>query len=299
MLGTEAHVASRSRSPLKFFLLVFALSVPFLLIGAATEVQLSRDLPVSALIFLVPVIAASILVYREDGAAAVTELLQRSFDYRRIGSRAWYGPIVLLVPGVYALTYVVMRVMGLPLPSVQFPLLAGLGASLVYFIAAMCEELGWMGYAIDPMQERWSALYASILLGLVWSPFHLVPLLQHGRSLVWIAWWSLSTMSLRVLFVWIYNSTGKSVFAVAVTHALTNLSNVGPFLDFGPGGYPYDAQRISALIVTFAAAIVAITWGHKRWFGTEGVAGSPAPQRVSDPSTRAVREGSDAPLSSR
>lgn len=49
------------RSPLKFFVLVFALSVPFWLLGAVTGGQLSPDLPVSALIFVCPVIAASIL----------------------------------------------------------------------------------------------------------------------------------------------------------------------------------------------------------------------------------------------
>lgn len=124
----------------------------------------------------------------------------------------------------------------------QFPVLAALGVLLASFFAGLTEELGWMGYAIDRMQQRWSALRASVLLGLVWAGFHLVPLVQHGRSLGWIAWWCLSTVALRVLVVWLYNNTAKSVFAAALFHAMINLSYIGPFLDFGPEGYPHRAQ---------------------------------------------------------
>src|ERR671917_2691078 len=49
-----------------------------------------------------------------------------------------------------------------------------------------------MGYAADPMQERRSALTTGIILGLVWAIWHFVPLIQMGRTLTWIAWWTLS-----------------------------------------------------------------------------------------------------------
>ena len=51
-------IASRSRSPLKFFLLVFALSIPFSLIGAVTGLQLYPGIPVTALAFVCPATAA-------------------------------------------------------------------------------------------------------------------------------------------------------------------------------------------------------------------------------------------------
>lgn len=47
---------------LSFFLLVFALSVPFWVIGAATGVELLPGLPVAGLMAFCPAIAASILV---------------------------------------------------------------------------------------------------------------------------------------------------------------------------------------------------------------------------------------------
>jgi membrane protease YdiL (CAAX protease family) len=261
MVGVEEAIATRSRSPLKFFLLAFALSTPIWLLGAVTRARLSADLPVGSFIWVTPAIAASILVYRENSTAGVARLLRRSFDHRRIRAKGWYVPILLLPPGIYVLTYGVMRLLGLPLPTVHLPLLAGLGMFAAFFIAGEFEELGWSGYALDPLQARWSALQAAVLLGLVWAAFHMVPLLQHGRSVGWIAWWTLSTVALRVLLTWVYNNTGNSVFAVVLMHAMTNLAWIGPFLDFGSVGYPDDAMRISALIMAVAAGIVTVAWG--------------------------------------
>jgi membrane protease YdiL (CAAX protease family) len=246
---------SISKSPLIFFLLVFALSIPLWLMGALTPLELLPGLPVSTLNVFCPLIAASILVYREDKTAGVTELLKRSFDYRRIRAKVWYVPTVLLNPAIAVLAYGLMRLVRVPLPAPQFPVLAALTMFLASFVAALGEELGWSGYAIDPMQDRWNALQASILLGLVWATWHIVPLVQAHRSPAWIAWWFLSTVAQRVLIVWLYNNTGKSVFATALFHAISNVSTL-LFPEY------YD-PRITGLITAFAAVIVTVVWGPR------------------------------------
>jgi Universal stress protein family len=67
-------IAAQPSSPLKFFLLVFALSVPFWLIGAVTGLELLPGLPVSSLMACCPLLAALILVCRENSQAADTGL---------------------------------------------------------------------------------------------------------------------------------------------------------------------------------------------------------------------------------
>ncbi len=208
--------------------------------------------------FFCPVTAALIFVYRENKTAGVSELLKRSFDYNRIRAKIWYVPIVFLNPGVMVLSYGLMRFMGVPLPTPQFTVLAVSAMFLAFFIAASGEELGWSGYIIDPMQDRWGALRAAVLLGLVWAAWHIVPLLEAQRSPAWIAWWCLSTVAARVLMVWLYNNTGKSVFAMALFHAMTNVS----WQLFPIHGSYYD-PRVSGLIVAFAAAIVTAVWGPR------------------------------------
>jgi uncharacterized protein len=241
-----------------FFILVFALSVPFWLIGAQSRLQLVEGLPITTLMVFCPLIAASVLVYRENGLAGVTALLERAFDYSRIRAMVWYLPIVLLNPTVMIISYGVMRWPGMPLPAPEVSVVTALIMFVVLFIFAVGEEAGWMGYAIDPMQERWNALQASLLLGLVWAVWHFVPLLQLGRSPFWIAGWSVSTLALRILIVWLYNNTGSSVFAAILFHTMSNLST---FL-FPNRGSHYDAW-VSGPILATVATVVTILWGPR------------------------------------
>ena len=89
-----------------------------------------------------PLIAAVILVYRENRTAGVTEVLKRCFDYERLRAKVWYAPIVLLIPGVMVLSCGLMRLMGVPLPAPQLPLLAPRVMFLAFFIAALGEFPG-------------------------------------------------------------------------------------------------------------------------------------------------------------
>lgn len=251
-------IVSRSRSPLKFFLLVFALSIPFQLIGAVTSRQLLPGIQMSSLMLVCPAMAAAILVYKENKIPGVIELLKRSFDYKRIRAKIWYAPILLLMPGVAVLTYGLMHSLDLPLTAPRFQFFGALVLFLVLFVAALAEELGWSGYAIDPMQDRWNALQAGILLGLVWATWHVVPLVQANRAAAWIAWWCLYTVAGRVLLTWLYNNTGKSVFAAALYHAMMNIS----WQLFPSHGSHWD-PRITGLIVVFAAVIVTVLWGPR------------------------------------
>lgn len=243
---------------LSFFLLVFVLSIPFWAAGALTNLQLLPALPVSALGFLCPAAAAAILLYRRDGFAGVTGLLKRSFDFKRIEAKIWLAPLVLLEPGVKALSYAALRLSGVPVPPPQFSLLAALALLAAFFIAGLGEELGWMGYAIDPLQERLGALRASLLIGVIWAVWHFIPLLEAQRSLEFIAWWSLATVAERVIIVWLYNNTGGSVFVAAVFHAMLNLT----WQLFPINGSYYD-PRTSGLIAAGVAVIVVIVWGPR------------------------------------
>jgi uncharacterized protein len=245
-------------SPLKFFLLVFALSIPFLLVGALTNLQLLPGIPISGFGFLCPVTAAAILVYRRNGSAGISDLLKRSFDFRRIKAKAWLVPLIFLQPGIMALSYFVMRLTGVPLPLPQFSLLPALALFVGFFIGALGEELGWSGYAIDPLQDRFGALRASLLLGAAWAVWHFVPLLEVPRSWTFIAWWSLGTVAARVIIVWLYNNTGRSVFVAAIFHALLNLT----WQLFPINGSYYD-PRVTGIITAVVAVVVVIVWGSR------------------------------------
>lgn len=136
----------------------------------------------------------------------------------------WLVPVLVLMPAVSFVVYGLMRWLGTPMPAAQFQLFPAMLMFIAFFVGALGEELGWSGYALDPMQERWGALGASVLLGLVGILWHLPPLLLIGRSPTWIAWWCLYALTFRIFAVWLYNNTGRSVFAAALFHATVNMA---------------------------------------------------------------------------
>ena len=139
-------------------------------------------LPMAALMFVCPGLAALILVRRAQGSQGVRALLSRAIDYRGVTPSAWYAPLLLLNPAVFALSYLAMRAFGSTVPSLKMQVVPTLALCLVFLVSAFGEELGWSGYAIDPLQHRWGALRASLLLGIVWAAFHWIALLQVHRS---------------------------------------------------------------------------------------------------------------------
>ena len=73
---TQQRIIETSKSPLKFFLLVLALSIPFWLIGFLDLPKiLLINLPISAMMFVCPMVAALILVHQENEPNGMMELL--------------------------------------------------------------------------------------------------------------------------------------------------------------------------------------------------------------------------------
>jgi membrane protease YdiL (CAAX protease family) len=252
---------SSRKPPLAFFLLVLALSVPFWVVAAMVRqrLPLPMNLPLSSLSVFCPLIAALILVRREDGPGGIRRLLRRVFDYRRIKRKIWYLPIIFGMPLIMVVSYGVMRLMGLPLPAQpRIPLLAAPVLFVVYFAAAAGEEAGWTGYAVEPMQDRWSALKTSLVLGSGWAIWHVTLYAQAHHDLAWIAWQTSSLVAVRLLIVWLYNNTGKAVLTAILFHDMMNVSQ-GLF----PNSASHYDPAVTAPIIMIAAVIVTFLWGAK------------------------------------
>jgi membrane protease YdiL (CAAX protease family) len=254
----------KNRSLLNFVLLLFGLSIPLWVIGAIYDVELFPGFKLFQLSLAMPAVASLILIYRESGKGGVVALLKRTYDFRNIKSKIWYLPILLIYPSIGFLDYLIQLSSGVSMPAPQFSLVILLGYSIVFFMT-FGEELGLTGYAIDPLQRRYSALMSGILLGLIWAGYHIPEFIIGGYySFEWIFWHALYTIAGRVLFVWVYNNSGKSLFSMALLHwtfglfwilfpATGNLQKATPYYD----------PRLAAFIVISYVAIVTLLWGYR------------------------------------
>jgi membrane protease YdiL (CAAX protease family) len=132
-----------------------------------------------------PATAAVLLSDREGGRAGATALLRRSLEFKRSLASAWLLPILLLMRCVALITYALLRAMHIPHATTHCPLPASLILFVAFLVATLGEEIGWSGYAIDPLQHRWSALRASVILGAIWAAWHIVAMVQTGQSSTW------------------------------------------------------------------------------------------------------------------
>ena len=251
----ESNV-SENKSSLKFFLLVFLMSIPFWILGATTR-DLTKilpiKLPISALMTICPLLVAVILVYKEQKTYGVKELLKLSFDFQEIKDKKWYVPIVFLMPTIAALSYCYLKITGGILLEPSIPFLSVVIFFFVFLIGAIGEEVGWSGYVTAPLQKQYGAFKASIIIGVIWAIWHIIPYSQAHQTPIWIFWQCLSTVFLRTIMVWIFNNTHKSVFAMILFHTTINIS---PHL-FPSNGSHYDPFIFSILIII---ATISITW---------------------------------------
>jgi uncharacterized protein len=132
------------RSSARFFLLTFVFSIPFWLIGNAS-LGLPINLPTGALVAVCPLVAAMILIRRDDAPGGRTRLLKRLVD-RSIRPKIWYVPVLLLGPVMLAATYWIMRLARRPMPKPDIPIMWAIGFFVLFFVGAAAEEAGWSGY---------------------------------------------------------------------------------------------------------------------------------------------------------
>jgi membrane protease YdiL (CAAX protease family) len=141
-------------------------------------------------------------------------------------------------------------------PGPPYPFWMVLVWCLIFLVAALGEELGWQGYAVDLLLDRWSALAASVVLGMVWAGWHIVPLIQLGASPTRIVGQCIDMVATRILIVWLYRNTGKSLFAAVLYHAMYNVST----LLLPSYGLHYDPVMV-CIFAAGAAALVTFLWG--------------------------------------
>lgn len=79
------------------------------------------------------------------------EYPREDFDYLLITWKIGYYPLIFLMAFVMILKYGWMILMGPPITGLQFPVLMLPVLLLLFFIAAIGEDVGWLGYTLNPL----------------------------------------------------------------------------------------------------------------------------------------------------
>lgn len=217
-----------------------------------------------------PMVAGMTGTYLTYGKEGRRDYWRRVVDWKRIGAR-WYIVIFLLVPVLMGLAGALDTLLGgsgasWGEPAVEFwarPWTIIPFVLTTFFVGPM-EEFGWRGYVLDRLQERWRPLTASLILGVIWSVWHLPLFLiegtyQYNLGIGSPAFWlfMVGIVPLNVVFTWVYNNTGRSILAAMLLHFMINFT--GEMVDTSMRA---EGFYIGLWIV--AATVVSVMLGAKK-----------------------------------
>lgn len=258
-------------NPWIFFILAFSWSWLFWLFPVLST-QIGTAAPVDTkLLFVIglfgPSLSGIFLTCKNSGWDGVKKLLRRAVRFRI--PLPWLAMIILLPVIVDGTALFLFTRIGGQLPELGFwkqPLMMIPFFFAMFLNGPLPEEFGWRGYALDRLQVRNSALRASLILGAIWSIWHLPMFYCDITGHEYISFWPFMVFvcSLAVLFTWLYNNTDGNLFASILFHTTLNFC----FLVFAlsqmfPGGDNRALLIATAIYAGIAAAVVWI-WGPSK-----------------------------------
>jgi membrane protease YdiL (CAAX protease family) len=174
-----------------------------------------------------------------SGRAGLRELLVRLGRWR-VGAASWAaalltGPVLVAAVLLGLSLYSPDFVPGLLTTEDKLGLIIfGLGWGLVG--GGFLEELGWTGFAVPTLRQRYSALATGLTVGFFWGTWHVLIAAWASSGLAgeaslaefiagFLAFYFVALPAYRVLMVWLYDHTA-SLLLVMLMHAVLSASTL-------------------------------------------------------------------------
>ena len=265
---------------LTYFVLTFVISWGgiLLVIGGPSSIPANSEQAETLVLFVLlalfagPSVAGVLLTGLVNGKAGFRELLSRLLRWR-VGAR-WYAVALLFAP---LLVTVVLLALA-PISPVFLPRILSTSdkASLLLFGivwgligGGLLEELGWTGFAIPQLRQRYGVLTTGFIVGVLWGAWHfLVTLWLSGDAsgalslaifLPASIFYGGSLPAYRVFMVWVYDRTHGSLPVTMLMHASFSASRLilNPLALALVPALAYDFIVAAALWVVIAVIVVA------------------------------------------
>jgi membrane protease YdiL (CAAX protease family) len=206
-----------------------------------------------------PMTGALVLTGLTEGREGLRNLARRILKWRVEGR---YYAFVLLGPaGLFALACLLNRVVTGEWPDLSLlglpdylPYITPIGTlGLWLFTYSLGEESGWRGFALPRLQKNRSAASATLVLALLWAGWHLPAFFYRdtyaGLGMLGFPMFAVSILFTAMVFTWLYNSTGGSVWMAILFHAVFN------WLAVSEAGGQFAAPIMSIPIIVWALVI--------------------------------------------
>jgi len=220
--------------PLRFFFITFLWSwgveIPCVILvktGIMPEVSplySIMQMPIAFLAIMGPAIGAFVSLYSIEGKGAIKNHLKK-FLSLNFGLKVWVS--VFLISGISTfLSWIIPEFFGeARIPTMLqniylFPLFLLLNS----FILGGQEEIGWRGYILPYLENRFGLIVGSLILGTVWAVWHIPLWFIPGTSQTYMNFFAflLSSIGVSYFLSWVKETSGNRLLSCLFAHGTIN-----------------------------------------------------------------------------
>jgi len=202
-----------------------------------------------------PLLSAIIVTWFSAGKSGLKELGNRLrlWKVRPIWWAVAFSPLILGALVILVFFFVTGQTISLStLGEVNFLPPLGIGALALWFLTfGIGEETGWRGFALPRLQEKRSALSATLILATFWALWHLPQFFYLFDPSIAVGW-AFGLFTGAILLTWLFNSANGSVLITAVWHASFN------FITASTAGNGFLAAVVSTIVMVWAVFVVIL-----------------------------------------
>jgi membrane protease YdiL (CAAX protease family) len=233
-----------------FIVLALGLSYATFALPVAGE---SALLAILSVLVIIPTAVAVVLTALVDGRRGVGAFVRQCFQWRC--AVKWYF-IAIALGFVIHLGSSVLALLTGAIPALEIP--APSAAIVIIPIASLLEEIGWRGFALRRLLDRYPPFAATLLIGIPWALLHVVLFVLFEPTVSALAE-GLIVFAFALPLTWIFVKSGGNVLVATVLH-----SSLNAFAFLGSSIPPADVLwyvlASSCLVVAFLLVIDRSMW---------------------------------------
>lgn len=256
-----------NRELILFFTTAFIISwilwiAAFIIEYYAINSPISADMLIRAGSFG-PSVSGLILAYKSGGKKEVCALLK---SVKNINIKPqWMMFAFLAMPAVSAISCLIYSSIGGDVPQTQFKIwqLPIAFLYIVLFMGPLGEEIGWRGFALGRMLNKFTPFKPAVIIGVIWTIWHLPLFFITGTTQNILAGFGIIaaflcymvyTVMISVLITLLYVKSSGSLFVSILFHAMGNMSL---------GIIPLILLKTGAVILLIVLSVLSIAVIYK------------------------------------
>ncbi|HKL13525.1 MAG TPA: type II CAAX endopeptidase family protein [Halanaerobiales bacterium] len=175
----------------------------------------------------IPSLMGIYLMYSESNKEDFIKFLKKGIEYK---FEIKYYLYLFIFPLILFLSYIISQTffnLNIENSLLNQPKMIPIAFIYILFLGGpLGEEYGWRGFALPRLNMIFKPLYSSIILGFIWSIWHLPLFFIEGSVQQGINFfgYTIFTILISVIFTILFIKTGGSILSAILLHTMTNLS---------------------------------------------------------------------------